>query len=164
MLIYLMAIFLNIDLSLQSYFKIWYKIQKAILWRSFYEKIFSGDALLVSSDQILACDYYEDEKVLKEVVETGTYKSKDTTGKLCSNDKRNVMPIKNGKPEGFAKEYYESGALEAEINFKNGKMEGLKWYYESGILKAKVKFKNGKEEWVKYYDRFGNVEYERKQK
>ncbi len=44
-------------------------------------------------------------------------------------------------------------------------MEGLaKWYYESGILKAKVKFKNGKEEWVKYYDRFGNVEYERKQK
>ena len=50
--------------------------------------------LLISSKQILACDYYEDEKVLKEVVETGAYKSKDTTGKLCSNDKEMLCQLK----------------------------------------------------------------------
>ncbi len=146
--------------------------------------------LFISGNQMLACDYYEDGDVLRETIKTGVYKSKDTTGKLCSNDKRQVIPIKkgkveglvkgyyksgalegkakfkNGKPEGFAKEYYESGALKKEIKFKNSKQEGLeRWYYEFGELKIETKYKNGEEEWTKYYDRFGNnVEYEIKRK
>ena len=120
--------------------------------------------LFISGNQMLACDYYEDEKVLKEVIETGTYKSKDTTGKLCSNDKRQVIPIKKGKVEGLAKTYYKSGALEVEINFKNGKAEGLgKMYYKSGALKGEANFKNGELEglWKQYYES-GALEIERK--
>ena len=116
--------------------------------------------LLVFSKQILACDYYEDEEVLNEILDIGTYKS-NVTGKVCSNDKRIVIPIKNGEAEGLAKDYYKSGALAYEMNFKNGKWEGFKRYYKSGKLEAEGNYKNGKRESLwKYYYKSGKLKKE----
>ena len=42
--------------------------------------------LVISSKQILACDYYEDVSVLNKTLDTGIYKS-NVSGK-CSNDKK----------------------------------------------------------------------------
>ena len=80
--------------------------------------------LFVSSKQMLACDYYEDDKkVLDKILyETGAYKS-NVTGKLCSRDKKIVIPIKDGKVDGLLKFYYESGRLAVKANFKNGKLD-----------------------------------------
>ena len=42
------------------------------------------------------------------------------------------------------KEYYESGALEVEIPYVNGKMHGIsRGYYESGALKYETPYVNG---------------------
>ena len=110
--------------------------------------------LLVSSKQILACDYYENGGVIWQTLETGIY-HKNVSGVVCSSDKRFSISIINGKIEGLVKFYYESGALESEANYKNGKQEGLeKWYYESGALKLEVNYKNDKEEGLEkvYYE------------
>ncbi len=58
--------------------------------------------LLISSKQMFACDYYENEDMLEKMLNTGIYKS-NATGKVCSYDKRSVIPIKNGKANGKAK-------------------------------------------------------------
>ena len=45
---------------------------------------------------------------------------------------------------GYVKEYYSTGQLESEGNFKDGKKEGLwKEYYESGNLKREGNYKDG---------------------
>jgi antitoxin component YwqK of YwqJK toxin-antitoxin module len=42
------------------------------------------------------------------------------------------------------KSYYESGALEREIPYVNGKMQGIvKWYYTSGALLWEIPYVNG---------------------
>jgi len=47
------------------------------------------------------------------------------------------------------KEYYASGKLESEVNYSNGKPEGIsREYYEDGKLKAEVNYRNGKREGV----------------
>jgi len=60
---------------------------------------------------------------------------------------------KNGKKEGIGKEYYESGKIEKEYNFKDGKQDGItKRYYKSGELSSECTYKEGKEEGIsKYY-------------
>ena len=75
--------------------------------------------LLISSKQILACDYYEDKSVISKTLDTGIY-HKNISGVVCSPNKTMTIPIKNGKKEGLVKEYYESGALKSEVNFKDG--------------------------------------------
>ena len=57
------------------------------------------------------------------------------------------------------KEYYENGALKAEITFKKDKFEGPgKLYYENGALKQEYTYKKGKlEELVKNYDENGEL-------
>ena len=141
--------------------------------------------LLISSKQIFACNYYEDEKALIEILETGTYRS-NVSGKVCSYDKRSVIPIKNGKvngkvkvflpnisesiveakfkngkKEGLAKTYYyPSGALKKEVNYVNGKEEGLVklYYYKFGVLKSEANYKNNEKEGLwKEYDESGKL-------
>ncbi len=120
--------------------------------------------VLLSSKQIFACNYYEDEDVLKKIIDTGAYRS-NVSGKVCSYNEKSVIRIKNGKvkvflpningsiveakfkngkKEGLAKTYYyPSGALKKEVNYVNGKEEGLvKWYYESGKLEREINYKN----------------------
>ena len=139
--------------------------------------------VLLSSKQIFACDYYENERALEEILDTGTYEN--VSGKVCSYDKRSVIPIKKGKAngkvkvfidadkilevifkndkrEGLAKDYYESGTLKEEFNYINGKVEGLdKVYYKSGALKAEGNYKDNEKEGLwKEYDESGALEKE----
>ena len=99
--------------------------------------------LLISSKQILACDYYEDKSVISKTLDTGIY-HKNISGVVCSPNKTITIPIKNGKVKGLYKEYYESGVAKEKGNLKNNKREGLwKYYDESGKLKEKVNYRNG---------------------
>jgi len=46
--------------------------------------------------------------------------------------------------DGVIKEYYESGKLKSEANYKNGKKDGIeKLYYDSGQLMSERNFKGG---------------------
>ena len=55
------------------------------------------------------------------------------------------IPYKNDKKNGIEKGYYESGALEWEVPYKNGKENGIeKEYYESGAMRWAVPCKNDK--------------------
>lgn len=139
--------------------------------------LFAVAILLISSKQILACDYYEDEKVLKETINTGVYKS-NVTGKVCSHDKKSFIPIKNGKADGKAKVFLltepQDGKAKVflglpdaskgimEVEFKNGKREGLfKRYYLSGALLAEANYKNDKLEGLtKIYYESGKLKEE----
>ena len=51
--------------------------------------------------------------------------------------------IKNGKKEGFWKEYHDDGQLYEKIYFKNGIRETYEKYYKSGLLDGKGNFKHG---------------------
>lgn len=64
-------------------------------------------------------------------------------------------PYKDGKKNGVAKEYYESGKLQTEAPLKDGEQNGVaKQYYESGRLQTETPFKDGKENGVEksYYE------------
>ena len=65
--------------------------------------------------------------------------------------------------DGVHKEYYESGTLRAEGNFKDGQLNGIaKLYYESGALKGEINYKDGKPEGnEKRYDENGTLRSER---
>lgn len=66
-----------------------------------------------------------------------------------------------GKPEGITMVYYESGALRSEANFTKGKLDGInKLYYESGTLGAETNFKNGLQDGITmvYYEN-GTIKY-----
>ncbi len=69
---------------------------------------------------------------------------------------------KDGEQEGIYKRYYETGQVEEEGSFKDGEQEGLrKGYYESGNISYIDTFKNGK--WIhrKSYDEDGKLESDR---
>lgn len=53
--------------------------------------------------------------------------------------------MKDGKPEGLWKAFYESGAIKSEGFKKNGISDSLwKFYNEEGLLKTSIEYKNGK--------------------
>ena len=66
---------------------------------------------------------------------------------LYNGNVRIVAPYKDGKIEGIARQYYESGKLKEETFHKNDKAEGIqKIYYESGKLAIERPYKNDKAE------------------
>jgi antitoxin component YwqK of YwqJK toxin-antitoxin module len=73
---------------------------------------------------------------------------------------------KESKREGAGKKYYENGKLLAEMTFRDNKIDGLaKTYYEDGTLKSEMKYKNGKLEGLsKEYFESGKLRSERKYK
>ncbi len=77
-----------------------------------------------------------------------------------SNDK---VIKKEGKiPDGIVKQYYNTGQLEVERNYKNDKLEGIaKAYYETGQLKVERNFKDDKSEGImKMYFKTGKLQAE----
>ena len=60
---------------------------------------------------------------------------------------------------GYYKEYYESGEVEWEVNFVDGKLDGKGVvYYESGKVMVEGNYVDGKKEGKKvYYDEEGNI-------
>lgn len=86
---------------------------------------------------------------------------KEIAKETCDETGRVVKTIGN-IPDGIVKEYFESGALLAEYNYKGGKLEGTsKGYYEKGTLRGEWNYKNGKlDGLMKYFYGNGNLNYE----
>ena len=113
---------------------------------------------LISSKQILACNYYEDDSVLEKILKTGVY-HKNVSGVVCSSEKTEMIPIKNGKVEGLYKWYYKTGKIWREIHYKNGRKDGLeRWYHKTGKLAEERNYKNGQKDGLeKWYYKTGKL-------
>ncbi len=87
----------------------------------------------------------------------GILKIFDKSGALKAN-----IPYKNGKIDGIKKDYYESGKLKNETSYKDGKENGVaKGYTETGILKAEVPYEDGNiNGHIKWYFETGELERE----
>lgn len=86
------------------------------------------------------------------------YSEGKEVAKQIVDDGGNVIKIIGKIPDGIVREYYQSGKLKGEGNFKDGKLEGIvKEYYESGKLKTEWNFKNDKLEGIskRYYESGG---------
>ena len=73
------------------------------------------------------------------------------TGKFISKwsnvQKQSEVNFKNGKQDGLATMWHENGQKKEEINYINGKEDGLTTYwYENGQKQSEVNFKNGKQD------------------
>ena len=88
-------------------------------------------------------------------------KGKEIARELC--DETGAIVKTSGKiPDGTVKEYFENGAVLADYNYKDGKLEGKsKGYYPNGTLRGEWNYKNGKLEGViKAYYQSGKLNYE----
>ena len=97
--------------------------------------------------------------VIKTVgkIPDGAVKEYYESGKLMEE-----ADYKNGKREGISKWYYENGLLKGERNYKDGKLDGIiKWYYSTGSLGTEFNYKSGKLEGLtKLYWENGNIKAE----
>jgi len=65
--------------------------------------------------------------------------------------------------EETQKKYYDSGAVQFEYNYRNGRLHGLtKEFYESGAIKTESTYKSNKLIAQKQFNRNGDSEYELK--
>ena len=120
------------------------EITKKIVDR--YPEITTGEVTLPGAPKTVLYLNSAGKEVAKEVCdETGTVV--ETTGKI---------------PDGIVKEYFGSGKLLAEYNYKSGKLEGVsRGYYESGAFRGEWNYKAGELEGiVKVYYENGNLNYE----
>ena len=81
--------------------------------------------------------------------ENGPHKTYYDSGALQS-----VVKYKDGRLNGPAKYYYENGEVSAQITFKDGLRDGVeKIFHENGKLRRQAKFVNGlMEGTIKLYD------------
>jgi len=86
---------------------------------------------------------------------------KELARELC-DAKGNVIHTTGTIPDGTVKEYFENGALLAEYNYKDGKLEGTsKGYYQNGAFRGEWNYKNGKLEGkIKVFHENGKLNYE----
>lgn len=81
---------------------------------------------------------------------SGTYTKEELIFKAgILYEKQNNTPV-----NGVYRAYYESGILELETSYKDGKINGFeKHYYDSGELKAELRYENGEmsSDWKKFY-------------
>jgi len=88
-------------------------------------------------------------------------KGKEVAREMCDETGKVIKTI--GKiPDGIVKEYFESGSLLAEYNYKGGKLEGKsKGFYENGAFRGEWNYQNGKLEGInKVYYGNGKLNYE----
>lgn len=93
---------------------------------------------------------------LKDNIEDGDYDFY-----LAHNPSKKYMSgkIVNGKKEGIWIEYYKSGELKSETNYKNGLANGKQTiYYKNGNIKEERNFKDDVISGIrKYYDKEGKL-------
>ena len=115
----------------------------------------------------LSCTYHangrlDKENPINDGKREGRAKRYDESGKLSYEES-----YKNDKLDGLAKTYHKNGSLSGEWPFKDGKKGGiLKLYNENGQLEREEAYKDDKKEWDKFYSYHGNgkLEYERYKK
>ena len=100
--------------------------------------------ILLSTDVIYA------EIIRKEIVNpNGTtefifYSGEKEVARQVVGEDENLVSKAGTIPDGIVSEYYESGELQFEFSYKNGKYEGIsREYYKSGKLSAETNLKNG---------------------
>lgn len=113
--------------------------------------------LLESQGQIpdgMVKEYYSSGKVHYE----RTFKNGKRDGFVREfSENGNLMlevPYLDGKEDGTAKEYYKNGKIHYERSFKNGKRNGLtKVFFENGVVRLEAPYIDGKEEGIhkQYY-------------
>lgn len=85
---------------------------------------------------------------------TGTVISKYDNGQLMLKEN-----YKDGKKNGFKREYEKNGQLSSERNYKGGKLHGTQKYYTSyGQLDVEENYQDGKKNGIeKVYSETGNL-------
>lgn len=99
--------------------------------------------------------------------EEGKYTDNRKIGKwieyYCNGNMKNQLTFQNGRPDGYAIMYHETGKISEEGNWKNNRWVGnYKLYYENGQVQHEFVFNpNGKREGPqKYYYENGQVAIE----
>lgn len=78
----------------------------------------------------------------------GNYIEYTTYGKKCIEANYN----ENGKYDGYYKSYDDNGNIEKELQYKDGKLDGVQKYYQNGKLLHEEYYSNGVKSGVwKYY-------------
>ena len=100
-------------------------------------------------------------------IEEGKYTDNRKIGKwieyYCNGNMKNQLTFQNGRPDGYAIMYHESGKISEEGNWKNNRWTGpYKLYYENGQPQHEFNFNaSGKREGaVKYLYENGQVAIE----
>ena len=100
-------------------------------------------------------------------IEEGKYTDNKKIGKwveyYCNVNMKNQLTFQNGRPDGYAIMYHESGKISEEGNWKNNRWTGpYKLYYENGSPQHEFNFNTtGKREGpVKYYHPNGELAIE----
>ena len=103
----------------------------------------------------------------EQKVEEGKYTDNRKIGKwlefYCNGNMKNQLTFQNGRPDGYAIMYHESGKILEEGNWKNNRWTGpYKLYYENGQAQHEFNFNaSGKREGpVRYYHPNGQVAIE----
>ena len=61
-----------------------------------------------------------------------------------NGQKQEEINYKDGKQEGLTIAWFENGQNKVERNYKDGKQEGLvTWWFENGQKEAEINYKNG---------------------
>jgi len=70
--------------------------------------------------------------------------------------------LKDGKPNGVIKKWYETGRLKSEWYYEDGLSHGLhKCYFENGELKEKFNYKNGRQDGIqRIWQKNGSIKQE----
>lgn len=128
--------------------------------------------IVKNPDGTLTRFFYKGNKEIAREIKNRTDKIIKTTGKIPDGVVREYYGsgklkaeynYKDGKPEGMSKFYYENGSLREEKNYKNGKLDGrYRNYYTTGSLGGEWYYQNGKREGMtKLYWENGNKKAER---
>ncbi len=90
-------------------------------------------------------------------IEEGKYADNRKIGKwfeyYCNGNMKNQLTFQNGRPDGYAIMYHESGKISEEGNWKNNRWTGpYKLYYENGTPQHEFNFNaSGKREGPQVY-------------
>ena len=97
--------------------------------------------VLIFSFFILLVGVYGQDTIQKD----GFCKFHYSNGKISSQGL-----LKNGKPDGYWKSYYENGKIKSEGNRLNFELDSVwKFYNEDGKLLVEINYKNGKKNGIK---------------
>ena len=96
-------------------------------------------------------DFISFDKLQENSIEGQTifyYNNKKFSGKVYkkSNDKISLeFELKDGRYNGFFKEFYLGGSIKKEVNYENGILQGYENnYFENGVMSETVNYNNGK--------------------
>jgi antitoxin component YwqK of YwqJK toxin-antitoxin module len=82
-------------------------------------------------------------------VELVFYGEEKEVARQTLDEDENILKTIGKIPDGAVKEYYKSGKLRAEWNYKSGELDGTcKIYFENGDLMLKYNYKSGKRDGI----------------